>query len=230
MEQFSLAAIMGRMAEANSDDDDDDDDEKETAELSEIGGNDEHVALEGKGDDTSSDHRVGKMIKINEGNRLAVAQSPSYLSQALKTGTAVSHTAAEDVHFVKDFINGKIDSESYKLLVTGLYHAYVTLEDLLDEHAPTHFPTLHFPMELSRRESLQDDMEYWHGLDWEKRIGTNGRSGELGPSPAVKDYMNRMIEVGKHDPLLLLSHAYTRYLGDLSGGKILSRIARRALN
>ena len=30
--------------------------------------------------------------------------------------------------------------------------------------------------------------------------------------------------------MLLLSHAYTRYLGDLSGGKVLSRIAPRALN
>ena len=32
------------------------------------------------------------------------------------------------------------------------------------------------------------------------------------------------------DPLLLLSHAYTRYLGDLSKGKVLSRIAHRTLN
>jgi len=227
MEQFSLAAIMGQMAEAASDDDDDDEDEDDVRE-SNFGVDEEKEAeLEGG---IVNDNVPKEEERHTQHNLLLLQQQqrPSYLSQALKTGTAVSHTAAEDVHFVKDFINGKIDSESYKLLVTGLYHAYVTLEDLLDEHAPTYFPTLHFPMELSRRESLQDDMEYWHGLDWEKRLGTSG--GELGPSPTVRDYMNRMIEVGKHDPLLLLSHAYTRYLGDLSGGKILSRIARRALN
>ena len=84
-------------------------------------------------------------------------------------------------------------------MVTGWYHAYVTLEDLLDEHAPTHFPTLHFPMELSRRESLQDDMEYWHGLDWEKRIGTiNGGSGEL---PIFRGGGSRTLDVStiEHD-------------------------------
>ena len=30
--------------------------------------------------------------------------------------------------------------------------------------------------------------------------------------------------------LLLLSHAYTRFIGDLSGGKILARTAKKALN
>jgi len=35
--------------------------------------------------------------------------------------------------------------------------------------------------------------------------------------------------VAQSNPLLLLSHAYTRYLGDLSGGRVLARVARRAL-
>ena len=148
----------------------------------------------------------------------------SLLSQALKTGTAESHTAAENVHFVNNFIQGKIDRELYMELVTGLYHTYVTLESLLDEYAPTYFPSIHFPKELSRRVTLEEDMEYWHGLNWKNKVECNT------PSPAVQDYINRMKEVGKLDPLLLLSHAYTRYLGDLSGGKVLSRIARRALN
>ena len=146
----------------------------------------------------------------------------SLLSQALKTGTAESHTAAENVHFVNNFIQGKIDRELYMELVTGLYHTYVTLESLLDEYAPKYFPSLHFPTELSRRVTLEEDMEYWHGLNWKNKVECNT------PSPAVQDYINRMVEVGKLDPLLLLSHAYTRYLGDLSGGKVLSRIARRA--
>jgi len=148
----------------------------------------------------------------------------SLLSQALKTGTAESHTAAENVHFVNNFIQGKIDRELYMELVTGLYHTYVTLESLLDEYAPQYFPSLHFPKELSRRATLEEDMEYWHGLNWKNKVECNT------PSPAVQDYIDRMVEVGKLDPLLLLSHAYTRYLGDLSGGKVLSRIARRALN
>ena len=148
----------------------------------------------------------------------------SSLSDALKNGTAESHEAAENVHFVKMFIHGKIDRDLYQEMVSGLYHTYVCLESLLDSLGPKHFPTLHFAKELSRTEALKEDMEYWHGTGWE----TDPKCRN--PSPAVKDYIDRMEEVSRMDPLLLLSHAYTRYLGDLSGGKVLSRIARRALN
>ena len=114
--------------------------------------------------------------------------------------------------------------ELYKDMLTGLYHIYNTLESLLTKYAPLYFPTLYFPTELNRVEPLREDMEYWHGIHWTSRIECNT------PSSAVQEYINRLNEIGKHDPLLLLSHAYTRYLGDLSGGKVLSRIARRALH
>mmetsp|Transcript_15563 Transcript_15563/g.25258 ORF Transcript_15563/g.25258 Transcript_15563/m.25258 type:complete len:524 (-) Transcript_15563:52-1623(-) len=219
MEDFSLAAIMGRMASESfgdyqeleldrSQDEEENDETSTTAE--------EQVAVS-----TDIDNEQQKDDSLPEQQKEVKRTS---FSQALKTGTAESHTAAENVHFVNNFIKGIIDRELYMDLLTGLYHTYITLEALLEEHAPTHFPTLHFPKELSRTEALKEDMEYWHGLNWENKLECRT------PSPAVQDYMDRMEEVGRIDPLLLLSHAYTRYLGDLSGGKVLSRIARRALN
>lgn len=177
---------------------------------------------------------IGRMVDSfgnDEENRDIIKDEPhgedsemtSLLSDALKKGTAESHEAAENVHFVKNFIQGKIDRDLYKELVTGLYHTYVCLERLLNIHGPKHFPSLHFAKELSRTEALAEDMEYWHGARWE--TDPKCRS----PSPAVQDYVDRMEQVARQNPLLLLSHAYTRYLGDLSGGKVLSRIARRAL-
>ncbi|CAB9525621.1 Heme oxygenase 1 [Seminavis robusta] len=143
------------------------------------------------------------------------------LAEALKTGTAVSHQAAEDVHFVRNFIRGQIDRHLYQEMILGLYHVYVALEETLDRHAPAMFPSCHFPQELSRKESLQEDCEFWH----------NTRT----PSPrtisaATQDYIDRIQYLAHHDPLLLLAHSYTRYLGDLSGGRILARVARRALD
>mmetsp|Transcript_8451 Transcript_8451/g.17928 ORF Transcript_8451/g.17928 Transcript_8451/m.17928 type:complete len:461 (+) Transcript_8451:355-1737(+) len=150
------------------------------------------------------------------------------LSEALKTGTQESHTAAENVHFVRNFLQGKIDRHLYTHdFLSGLYHTYVALEALLDLHAPRYFGTVHFPKELSRVDALREDMEYWHGVDWERKVECGG---VLGPSPAVEDYIRRMTEMGSRDPRMLLSHAYTRYLGDLSGGKVMARIARRALH
>ena len=146
---------------------------------------------------------------------------PIVLSKALKSGTEESHAAAESVHFVKNFIKGKIDRDLFARLTLNLYFVYQTLEKLLDTHAHLHFPSLHFPKELNREEVLEDDVEFYHGYNWKSTQH---------PSPAAKDYMERMEYIAKTEPLLLLSHAYTRYLGDLSGGRVLARVARKALN
>ena len=227
MEGFSIAAIMGRLAEESLGEEQANEDGEEDGEGS--------VDAPSLSDDEAGE--AARATPAVDGNVTATADlaavsaagRPSLahrqLSAALKTGTAESHEAAENVHFVRNFIKGEIDRELYKDLVSGLYHTYVALERLLDEHAPKYFGPCHFPAELGRVESLREDMEYWHGDGWDK----HGSACAL-PSPAVKDYVDRLEEVAGMDPLLLLSHAYTRYLGDLSGGKVLSRIARRALN
>ena len=138
------------------------------------------------------------------------------LSDALKSGTSSAHEAAENVHFVKNFIKGQIDRDLYGLMVAQLFYVYQRLEVALDHHAPLYFPTCHFPLELSRKQSLQEDLEFWHS-----------RTPPV--SKAAQDYIDRIDCMSKKNPLLLLAHAYTRYLGDLSGGKVLARVARRAL-
>ncbi|KAL7520595.1 hypothetical protein ACHAWX_005311 [Stephanocyclus meneghinianus] len=213
MEEFSLAAIMGHLGASFSEGEDDEN------------GQEHHIITDElpSSEIVTQENSIAQEQELDEA-RQSTSSQVSTLSQALKSGTAESHTAAENVHFVKNFIKGIIDRELYMELVTGLYHTYLTLEKLLDLHGPNHFPSLHFPKELSRTEALREDMEFWHGIHWESKPQCRI------PSPAVKDYMDRMEEVGRIDPLLLLSHAYTRYLGDLSGGKVLSRIARRALH
>jgi hypothetical protein len=48
------------------------------------------------------------------------------------------------------------------------------------------------------------------------------------PSPAAKQYVERIEYLKGHSPTLIIAHAYTRYLGDLSGGQILARAASKA--
>eukprot|EP00957_Ditylum_brightwellii_P054365 4119439-Ditylum_brightwellii.AAC.1 len=159
-------------------------------------------------------------------NQSTTPTQKTCLSTALKTGTSTAHASAEDVHFVRNFIRGKIDKTLYTHLVTSLYHIYETLEEELSIHAPTHFPTLHFPKELNRVESLEDDLDFYFGeTQWKIQVKNVYEN-----SQATVDYCNRIRYIAKYDPLLLLSHAYTRYLGDLSGGRILARVARKALN
>jgi heme oxygenase len=42
--------------------------------------------------------------------------------------------------------------------------------------------------------------------------------------------VDRIHEIAQTNPELLVAHSYTRYLGDLSGGQILKKIAQNAMN
>jgi heme oxygenase len=207
MESWSLAAIMARLAKEQGLDMDMDVDEEPSDHPQEVDVNDHHQEKE-------------SLVTPAEAS---TEERPS-LAQALKMGTAISHQAAEDVHFVRNFIQGKIDRQIYGKMVGMLYHVYVKLEACLDQAGPQHFSTLHFPLQLSRQQALEEDLDFWHGSN------VNKDSALLFLTPAVKDYMDRLDYLLEHDPLLLLAHSYTRYLGDLSGGKILARVARRALD
>jgi heme oxygenase len=110
----------------------------------------------------------------------------------------------------------------YADLVLSLYHVYDKMERLLETHHTKHFASCHFPHELNRTATLAEDVDFWHGDD-------SSTSNSLYISPATQDYMDRLDMLAQTQPLLLLAHAYTRYLGDLSGGKVLARVAKRAL-
>lgn len=214
MEDCSMAAIMARLA-ADMENDDDENSESHS------GVEEDHVSAEtGKVKATLKDDTTAPAVTTSA-IQVDVPSPRNSLAEALKTGTAVSHQAAEDVHFVKNFISGKIDRHLYQEMILGLYHVYVVLEDALDEHASKVFPSCHFPEQLRRRESLEEDVEFWH----------NTRTPAARTiSPATQDYIDRIQYLAHHNPLLLLAHSYTRYLGDLSGGKILARVARKALD
>lgn len=79
---------------------------------------------------------------------------------------------------------------------------------------------MYFPAELHRKAALEEDLKYFYGRNWREEI----------PCPeATRKYVERLHYIGKNEPELLVAHAYTRYLGDLSGGQVLKKIAQKAL-
>lgn len=82
------------------------------------------------------------------------------------------------------------------------------------------FAPLYFPHELHRRDALARDLEFFYGEDWEDQISI---------SPATQRYVDRIHQIGHEQPALLVAHAYTRYMGDLSGGQVLRKVAQRAM-
>eukprot|EP00534_Pseudo-nitzschia_fraudulenta_P004501 CAMPEP_0201134482 /NCGR_PEP_ID=MMETSP0850-20130426/51721_1 /ASSEMBLY_ACC=CAM_ASM_000622 /TAXON_ID=183588 /ORGANISM="Pseudo-nitzschia fraudulenta, Strain WWA7" /LENGTH=534 /DNA_ID=CAMNT_0047405379 /DNA_START=202 /DNA_END=1803 /DNA_ORIENTATION=- len=217
MEEYSFSAIMSRLVQdhyAQSEAND-----VSTIDEGGLGMGGDEIAHQNNDDDKKGRevHSVPTAAHTTN-DEYRQEQKSRRLSEALKTGTEEAHKEAESVHFVKNFIRGKIDRGLYALFVAQMFHVYRRLETELDNQAPSNFPDCHFPKELSRSEALQDDIDFWQGSSDDPPI-----------SPATQDYLNRIVTVSKERPLLLLAHAYTRYLGDLSGGKILARVAKRAL-
>ena len=138
----------------------------------------------------------------------------------LKEGTKKSHSAAENTTFVKSFLRGVVNKESYRALVNDLYFVYCALEEevgKLKDHPV--IGNLQLP-DLERRDALEMDLRYYYGPIWRSLIK---------PSEACERYVNRIREVAKNEPELLVGHHYTRYLGHLSGGQILKGIAEKAM-
>lgn len=149
-------------------------------------------------------------------------RSDNALSKCLKSGTKTVHRAAENVQFVRDFLRGAVPRESYVELLKALHHVYGTLEPLL-RALPVRLKHCDFDV-VARTGELSKDLRYFMDL---------GESEELDlgtPSQCAKIYVDRLISIAKQDPVLLLAHAYTRYLGDLSGGQILARAAAKAFD
>lgn len=144
-------------------------------------------------------------------------------SKKLKEGTKEAHRAAENVHFVREFIKGRVARPIYQMMVKDLYHVYRALEDACEacRDEPL-FGPMHFPIELARLASLEADMEFYFGAGWR----TDPRCE---PSAAATAYVERLREVARSSPALLLAHSYTRYLGDLSGGRVLMRVAVKTM-
>ena len=142
------------------------------------------------------------------------------LAIKLRSGTQESHAMAENLGFMKCFAKGVVDRSCFAKFLSNLYFVYSELEAAI-ENNKNHpcVSVLYFP-ELNRKANLEKDLEFYYGSDWKKQIA---------PSTAAQNYISRIREVREKEPELLLAHAYTRYMGDLSGGQMLQKVAQSTL-
>ena len=136
------------------------------------------------------------------------------LALQLKEGTKVSHSAAENTKFVSSYLKGVVSKDNYKQLLTNFYYVYRAMEEEIEKLDD--FP-LHDKI-LNRTNKLETDLRYYYGVMWRDLII---------PSQATANYVKRIQNI---EPYLLVAHHYTRYMGDLSGGQILSNITQKSLN
>lgn len=145
----------------------------------------------------------------------------SNLATKLREGTKKAHTMAENVGFVKCFLKGVVEKNSYRKLVANFYFVYLAMEEEMERHRQHPILSkIYFP-QLNRQRSLEQDLNFYYGSNWREQIAL---------SPEGEAYVQHIREVSVSAPELLIAHSYTRYMGDLSGGQILKGIAQRAMN
>lgn len=145
----------------------------------------------------------------------------SHLDVSLREGTKNSHTLAENTAFMKCFLKGIVEKSFFRKLLADLYFVYCVLEVELQRYQNHPVVGLMYFPELNRQANLEKDLAYYYGENWQE---------EITPSPVGQVYVNRLREIANTQPELLIAHAYTRYMGDLSGGQALRNIARSAMD
>lgn len=144
----------------------------------------------------------------------------SSLSTLLREGTRAQHARAERSGFIADLLRGRGQHAGYVLLLRNLLPAYRALEQGLERHgASPVFAGLAWPA-LFRAPALERDLDLLAGPDWPRTIAL---------LPEGMRYAEVVTAASFGAGHGLLAHAYTRYLGDLSGGQVIGRLLRRSL-
>lgn len=142
--------------------------------------------------------------------------APSF-STRVREHTRELHRDAERSGFVRGMLAGQIERPRYVLWLRNLHGVYSALEQALatpegQMHAGPFADTL-----LFRTPALAEDLLALAGPGWV----------QLPQVPEAHSYADTILAARMSSRLL--GHAYTRYLGDLSGGQLLSGLMAKHL-
>lgn len=144
------------------------------------------------------------------------------LSVALRDATAAAHKSAETSSFVTELLEGMACYSAFTMLTAQQLVVYRALETVLHEHYRDH-PLLARvdDRRLDRVPEIERDLTTLVGSDFEVRLA----DGSLPIRDATAAYARALRE--EHSPEMILANHYVRYLGDLSGGQVIARLAQR---
>lgn len=138
-------------------------------------------------------------------------------SVCVREHTRDLHREAERTGFVRDMLAGRIDRLHYLLWLRNLHAVYDALEQALRSPDGMARAAPFTDPRLCRTQPLAEDLVTLAGADWDR----------LPRVPETDGYVD-VIGAARLS-WRLMGHAYTRYLGDLSGGQLLSGLMAKHL-
>lgn len=140
------------------------------------------------------------------------------LAERIKAHTWATHQRTERSPFVRALFGGQLPLAGYVELAAQGWFIYQVLEEAAEAMRDDQVGRRFVFDELTRLPALEDDLAHLLGEEWRELIG---------PTPAVQRYCERMREVCFSWPGGYVAHHYTRYLGDLSGGRAIGGVVAR---
>lgn len=140
------------------------------------------------------------------------------LSVRLREETRAAHERAEGSSFVGALMGGRLGVAAYADLAAQHHTVYTALEEV--EETVRGLPgggSVVFE-ELRRTAAIERDLAHLVGPDWRARVRV---------LPAAARYAAHLRDVAAGWVGGYAAHAYTRYLGDLSGGLAVKAILQR---
>ncbi|MFY0408759.1 heme oxygenase (biliverdin-producing) [Solicola sp. PLA-1-18] len=149
---------------------------------------------------------------------LVAPPTPLPLSQLLREGSQAQHREAEGSPFATALAAGQVRQAAYTAYLRRLHVVYVALETVGAASAADPLVGAVLDPGLERRAALEADLDHWAGPQWR---ATDVRSA------AARTYADRITSHGLRWGGAFVAHHYTRYLGDLSGGRVVGRMLSR---
>lgn len=146
------------------------------------------------------------------------AHGPS-LADRLRAATASAHREVERGSFVQELLRGRVARADYVRMLAALLAIYTALEEGLGRRRGEPWLAWIDLPALRRVPALGRDLHYH--VEWLGMVRPPACAAALA-------YAGRLAALAEAAPALLVAHAYTRYLGDLSGGQALRGAVARS--
>ncbi|NLA35124.1 MAG: biliverdin-producing heme oxygenase [Actinobacteria bacterium] len=146
-------------------------------------------------------------------------ETPLALSEQIRQATWGDHGDAEKATYMDDLLAGKLNLAQYSVLKEQLWFVYNEIEEaanrFADDSAAQPFASVDWMSKLRRLPSLERDLDFMNP----------GWRGTIEPTPETQAYVARLREKASDWAPGWVAHHYTRYMGDLSGGQMIARLA-----
>jgi heme oxygenase (biliverdin-producing, ferredoxin) len=142
---------------------------------------------------------------------------PTSFSANLRTEVTMAHFSSAGNGFLSELAAGRLGLDWYALLATQYYPVYAALAETGTVLAADKVASRFMDPALDRTAALAEDLRNLLGPGWRDQVA---------PSPATLRYRDRILAC-RYWPGGFVAHHYTRYLGDLSGCRLIgASIAR----